>query len=89
MRSNEPTRSCCGGKRASITTPHLERSDKLIKNRDLSHPPMAFKYTGQRSLRVRGLVSGNTYHFSKPGSIVEIDPSDQSLFHGIPNLEKQ
>lgn len=88
MKSNENTNSCCGGKRAKISNVHREKAKEPIKNRDLHHQPVAFKYTGQKSLRVRGLVSGRYYYFGKPGTVLEIDPIDLGGFHGIPNLDQ-
>ncbi len=49
---------------------------------------MSFKYTGKRSLAMRGLVSGKKYYFNKPGKVIEIDHRDLVFFEGVPNLEK-
>ena len=53
-----------------------------------SQKNVSFRYTGKRTLAMRGLVSGKKYYFDQPGIVIEIDHRDLVFFEDVPNLEK-
>ncbi len=53
-----------------------------------SQKNVSFRYTGKRTLAMRGLISGKKYYFNKPGVVIEIDHRDLVFFEDVPNLEK-
>jgi hypothetical protein len=49
---------------------------------------ITFRYTGNKSLLVRGPWSGTNYHFSGPGATMSVDPRDAKAMGAVPNLRQ-
>ena len=47
-----------------------------------------FEYVGRTGLTVAGPVSGRRYRFDAPGSVVAVDPADQSSLAALPQLRR-
>lgn len=50
--------------------------------------PGSFQYVGRTALHVRGPVTGNTYHFATPGTILTVDGRDVLALLSLPNLKR-
>lgn len=60
--------SCCGNKRnewlnglKSTSQKHTDENENSVVKEE--NPDKIFEYTGNLSLKISGLVSGNSYHF--------------------------
>jgi hypothetical protein len=73
--------SCCGGKRAQLsagwrtktTVAEVEPTPGLSAR---FNRPRMFEYLGQRSVTLRGAVTGTFYHFDHRGHRIEIAADD-------------
>ena len=50
--------------------------------------PVLFRYTGTRSLKVTGGMTGRVYQFVSPGAEVLIDARDVPGMMAAPNVER-
>lgn len=47
---------------------------------------MSLRYTGASTLTAYGPISGRSYHFGSPGTVVPVDPRDLPWLTAIPKL---
>lgn len=84
--------SCCGKKRAALTTPSafIDRVAPTVrpslKAEAHARPKIVFEYTGKTAIAVIGAVSRLRYTFIKPGSRVEVDVRDCPSLAAVPHL---
>ena len=78
--------NCCGSKRKSWQTQAAFSGESPAP--PTTPEPILFRYTGMRSLKVTGGISGRTYQFLSPGAEVLIDYRDVPGMAAVPFVEK-
>jgi hypothetical protein len=80
---------CCNGKRAQWSShtprPPVERPRPVQRNQ--VHM-VGFEYVGETRLTVLGPITRARYHFSAPGTHVEVDSRDAAYLSGVPNVRR-
>jgi hypothetical protein len=87
--------ACCGQKRQQIRAQAspVRRPDSQPKNSGTKESPIhregvKFQYVGKTAMIAIGLISGQQYRFTTPGTIVQVDPRDSASLAAIPNLRQ-
>jgi hypothetical protein len=76
---------CCGKKRTEwLQETNPRPPQKSVAESDgrpqQQFVPVIFKYTGERSLKLKGLQTGRVYHFRCPGDTQEVAGLDAFSF---------
>ena len=73
--------NCCGKKRTewqdtlpASTQPYVEQHTVISPPKDTK--PRVFEYTGERSLKLKGAMTGIIYYFRFKGHTLEVDYND-------------
>ena len=82
--------SCCGEKRQRFySNPYAHGNPDEMPSQD-HRSQMAesvwFEYTGNSTLTVKGVVTGQHYRFMEKGALIEADRRDAAFLTGIPDL---
>lgn len=79
--------SCCGKKRQELIRDRREgerQPTPVTQVRDLSDGKETvvrlFEFIGSQSLTIRGISTGQVYHFNKPGVVLEVPLADSFAF---------
>jgi hypothetical protein len=90
--------SCCGGKRAQLSGGRFVQGDmqeSVAEPEPRYAPPprertgRTFVYDGDRTLTVRGAVSGTAYRFMYPGVRLEVAADDVFAMMAEPDLRPE
>ena len=84
---------CCGKKRAewlqeATPRPPQKKAAKSNEKPQKQPAPVIFKYTGERSLKLKGLQTGRVYHFRFSGDVQEVAGWDAFSFMAERDLKK-
>jgi hypothetical protein len=83
--------SCCGQQRASLRGSATRRTSRTAMGarRDTISYSVAFlRYLGGGALSVRGPVTGQPYHFGRPGAVLPVDPRDLRGLLRLPRVRQ-
>ena len=67
--------SCCGEKRSAYKQ-ELQNQPHPVTEHEAEKPPRVFEYTGDGSLKLKGISSGTVYNFRFTGQKIEVDYHD-------------
>ena len=69
---------CCGDKRAQYREEMRSLSSTVPTDTPdtKEYKPKTFEYTGKRSLKIRGSMTGDTYYFRFPGHRLDVAYED-------------
>jgi len=71
--------SCCGKKRREWLQEINKSSTKtniINSKKSKERKPKVFEYTGSRSLKIKGIITGNVFYFRFPGHKIEVPYED-------------
>jgi len=82
---------CCGDKRAQFREEtRSQSSSSPSQTADApdtkEYKPKTFEYTGKRSLKIRGSMTGDTYYFRFPGHRLDVAHEDSFAMMGEGDL---
>lgn len=81
----------CGNKSAAFTAAQKAGHFNHTANLQASKLPaeVRLEYTGKTALTTTGMITGRTYRFNKPGTILYVDYRDSLTMTNIPVLKRR
>lgn len=82
--------SCCGNKRTQWVNMQTQPTAKNEPALTAPGPEyFSFEYLGEHSYSIAGPITGNTYHFTHNGHVLEIDYRDTPFMMGVAVVRKK